>query len=104
LRHAVTSCERPEPTAKTSCAPKCRPTSSKTETSEPPSPATKVAAPEPAAPAEPAAPTYTVVSGDTLWAISERFYRDDIKYQVIEDASVAANPDLIHPSQVVTMP
>lgn len=63
---------------------------------------------QPAAPAdEPAAEparTYTVVSGDTLWAIAERFYGDGSKYQQIADASGIANPDLIHPGQVLTIP
>ncbi len=45
-----------------------------------------------------------MVSGDTLWAISERFYGDGSKYQVIADASGVANPDLIHPGQVLTIP
>lgn len=59
---------------------------------------------EPAAP-PPAAPrTYTVVSGDTLWAISERFYGDGNKYQVIADASGVSNPDLIHPVRELTIP
>jgi nucleoid-associated protein YgaU len=72
------------------------------------------AAPEPAVAAEPAAPpppppppaarTYTVVSGDTLWAIAERFYGDGSKYQVIADASGVSNPDLIYPGQVLTVP
>ncbi|WP_244438532.1 LysM peptidoglycan-binding domain-containing protein, partial [Mycolicibacterium septicum] len=48
--------------------------------------------------------TYTVVSGDTLWAIAERFYGDGNKYQQIADASGVANPDLIHPGQVLTIP
>jgi nucleoid-associated protein YgaU len=67
-------------------------------------------APEPEAveppppPPPPAARTYTVVSGDTLWAISERFYGDGSKYQVIADASGVSNPDLIHPGQVLTIP
>ena len=100
--------------------------STKTETSEPPPAEPAAAAPEvaPAAAqatrprarsgarstaatptAAPAAPrTYTVVSGDTLWAISERFYGDGSKYQVIADASGVANPDLIHPGQVLTIP
>ncbi len=34
----------------------------------------------PPPPPPPAARTYTVVSGDTLWAISERFYGDGSKY------------------------
>jgi nucleoid-associated protein YgaU len=100
--------------------------SSKTDTAEPPPPPAEaespapeaapaaveepVAAPEPeAAPAPPPPPppaprTYTVVSGDTLWAISERFYGDASKYQVIADASGVSNPDLIHPGQVLTIP
>ena len=49
------------------------------------------------APPPPGPRTYTVVSGDTLWAISERFYGDGSKYQIIADASGVANPDLIHP-------
>lgn len=48
--------------------------------------------------------TYTVVSGDTLWAIAERFYGDGSKYQVIADASGVSNPDLIHPGQELTIP
>jgi hypothetical protein len=95
---------------------------SNTQTDEPPpAPAAEVPAPEvvPAAAEEPApapepepapAPppppprTYTVVSGDTLWAISERFYGDGSKYQAIADASGIANPDLIHPGQELTIP
>jgi LysM repeat protein len=92
--------------------------SSKTETDAPP-PAPEAApevvpaaaeepipAPEEApVPPPPAAPrTYSVVSGDTLWAISERFYGDGRKYQRIADASGVANPDLIHPGQVLTIP
>jgi nucleoid-associated protein YgaU len=60
------------------------------------------AAPEP--PPEPAARTYTVVSGDSLWAIAERFYGDGSKYQVIADASGVPDPDLIQPGQVLTIP
>jgi nucleoid-associated protein YgaU len=92
--------------------------STKTETDAPPPPAPE-AAPEPVAeeaaseavaepagePApEPAPRTYTVESGDTLWAISERFYGDGSKYQVIADASGIPNPDLIQPGQVLTIP
>jgi hypothetical protein len=53
---------------------------------------------------EPAVRTYTVESGDSLWAIAERFYGDGSKYQVIADASGVPNPDLIHPGQVLTIP
>src|SRR6201993_4301745 len=53
---------------------------------------------------EPAVRTYTVESGDSLWAIAERFYGDGSKYQVIADASGIPNPDLIQPGQVLTIP
>ena len=65
------------------------------------------AAGEPLAPAPeptPAARTYTVESGDTLWAIAERFYGDGNQYQRIADASGVSNPDLIQPGQVLTIP
>ncbi|MDT5253392.1 MAG: hypothetical protein QOH07_2346, partial [Mycobacterium sp.] len=92
--------------------------SSKTETDAPPPPEPEAAPAAEAAPAEtaaeqdptpapepePAARTYTVESGDTLWAISERFYGDGSKYQVIADASGISNPDLIQPGQVLTIP
>ena len=70
-------------------------------TEEAPDDALAEAAPEPAP--EPAR-TYTVISGDTLWAIAERFYGDGNKYQVIADASGVSNPDLIYPGQVLTIP
>jgi LysM repeat protein len=88
--------------------------STKTETDAPPPPEPEAAAPaaeepavEEAAASEPeaeAARTYTVESGDTLWAISEQFYGDGNKYQIIADASGIANPDLIQPGQVLTIP
>jgi len=61
-------------------------------------------APPPPPPPPPAPRTYTVVSGDTLWAIAERFYGDGNKYPQIAEASGISNPDLIHPGQVVTIP
>jgi nucleoid-associated protein YgaU len=61
-------------------------------------------APPPPPPPPPAVQTYTVVSGDTLWAISERFYGDGNRYQEIATASGISNPDLIHPGQVLTIP
>lgn len=93
--------------------------STKTETdSPPPEAAASKAAPEavtepaadevPEAAAEPepepAVRTYTVESGDSLWAIAERFYGDGSKYQAIADASGIPNPDLIQPGQVLTIP
>ena len=96
--------------------------STKTETDAPPPPAPEAAATEETATAEeavvevpvaeaaeepaaePEVRTYTVESGDSLWAIAERFYGDGSKYQVIADASGIPNPDLIQPGQVLTIP
>ena len=88
--------------------------STKTETDAPPPPEPEAEAPheeehhaEEAAHEEPEAPaarTYTVESGDTLWAIAEQFYGDGNKYQIIADASGISNPDLIQPGQVLTIP
>jgi len=95
--------------------------SSKTDTTEPPPPAPELktevvpaAVEQPAPAAAPAPPpppppplaprTYTVVSGDTLWAIAEKYYGDGNQYKKIASASGIANPDLIHPGQVLTIP
>ncbi len=55
--------------------------------------------------------TYTVASGDTLWAIAERFYGDGSKYRQIASANDFANPELIEqanapltPGRVLTIP
>ena len=58
--------------------------------------------------AEPESRFYTVVSGDTLWAISEREYgkgKGD-KYNVIFEANrpMLSNPDKIYPGQVLRIP
>lgn len=89
--------------------------SSRTETDAPPPPAVEeevvevapVAVEETTPPPPPPAPeprTYTVVAGDTLFAIAERFYGDGNRYPEIAAASGIANPDLINIGQVVTIP
>jgi nucleoid-associated protein YgaU len=90
-----------------------------------PAPAPVVEADTPAAPAaaEPAAPavekapasepqssgearSYTVKSGDTLWAISEEMYGSGAKYKKIFEANTDQldNPDKIRPGQVLVIP
>lgn len=69
-----------------------------------PAPVEEAPAPPPPPPPPPAPRTYTVVSGDTLWAIAERYYGDGSKYPQIAEASGISNPDLIHPGQVLTIP
>lgn len=58
----------------------------------------------PPAPAAPAVVTYTVQSGDSLWAIAESHYGDGNRYNDIAAANGISNPDLIHPGQVLTIP
>jgi len=63
-------------------------------------------APEPSAPPPAAAPTYVVVSGDSLSRIAKRLYGDANKWRTIYEAnrSVIKNPDLIYPGQVLRIP
>ena len=62
---------------------------------------------KPATPA-PESRFYTVKSGDTLWAISEREYGKGHgdKYNVIYEANrpILAHPDKIYPGQVLRIP
>ena len=88
----------PKPTAPKPAAPPVAPAVAEEPIPAPPE------APAPPPPPPPAPRTYTVVAGDTLWAISERFYGDGSRYQRIAEASGVANPDLIHPGQVLTIP
>lgn len=91
--------------------------SSRTETDAPPPPAPEAEAEvievapvvveeptPPPPPPEPTPRTYTVVAGDTLFAIAERFYGDGNRYPEIAAASGISNPDLIQIGQVVTIP
>lgn len=58
-------------------------------------------------PAPETAQTYTVVKGDTLWAIAKKYYGNGSKYTVIYSANrgvVGGNPNLIYPGQVLTIP
>lgn len=48
--------------------------------------------------------TYTVRQGDTLWAICRQFYGDPTVYPKVAQASGIANPSLIFPGQVLTLP
>lgn len=67
---------------------------------QPPAPPTE---PEAAPPAE---QSYTVESGDSLWAIAERHYGDGSQWSRIFEANrdQLDNPDLIQPGQVLRIP
>ena len=75
---------------------------------EPPMPTTLASAPgdilatSTAQPAE--ARTYTVVRGDTLWAIAVKQYNDGYKWGEIARANKLVNPDLIHAGNVLQLP
>jgi nucleoid-associated protein YgaU len=50
--------------------------------------------------------TYTVVSGDSLSKIAQRFYGNANEWRKIYDANrdTIENPDLIHPGQTLRLP
>lgn len=60
----------------------------------------------PLAPIKPAPIPYTVVSGDTLWAIAAKFYgKDNGKlWTVLAEFNNILSPNLIYPGQVVMVP
>lgn len=66
-----------------------------------PAPAPPAPAPSPAAPK-----TYTIVSGDTLWAIAKKYYGKGAQYTKIYEANknIIKNPNLIYPGQKVVIP
>ena len=102
-----TDTKEPPPPEPEAAAEEVAPAAAEEPAPPPPAPEPEVAAappPPPPPPPPPAPRTYTVVSGDTLWAISERFYGDGSRYQQIANASGISNPDLIHPGQVLTIP
>ncbi|WP_060999818.1 LysM peptidoglycan-binding domain-containing protein [Mycolicibacterium mucogenicum] len=93
------------PAAPVEAAPEPTPEPEVAEVAAEPVAAEVIAEPEPApAPEPPAARTYTVQSGDTLWAIAEQFYGDGNRYPEIAGASGIDNPDLIQPGQLLTIP
>lgn len=54
----------------------------------------------------PAAKTYTVKKGDSLWAIAAKYYGKGAEYTKIASANTdkISNPNLIYPGQVLTLP
>jgi nucleoid-associated protein YgaU len=50
--------------------------------------------------------TYTVVRGDTLWAIASRYYGNGSEWRKIYEANKGKieNPDLIYPGQTFVIP
>lgn len=49
--------------------------------------------------------TYTVKSGDTLWALAKKFYGDGAKYMTIFNANKSMkNPNILKVGQVLTIP
>lgn len=48
--------------------------------------------------------SYTVVKGDSLWAICKKFYGDGSLAYKLATANGIKNPNLIYPGQVLTLP
>lgn len=48
--------------------------------------------------------SYTVVKGDSLWAICKKFYGDGSLAYKLATANGVSNPNLIFPGQVLTLP
>ncbi|MFZ5366415.1 MAG: LysM peptidoglycan-binding domain-containing protein [Patescibacteria group bacterium] len=48
--------------------------------------------------------SYTVLKGDHLWGIAVRAYGDGYKWVEIAKANNLANPNLIHPGNILTLP
>lgn len=62
--------------------------------------------PETARPEQPPATTYTVVKGDTLWSIAQRYLGSGSRYSEIHDANrdvIGSNPNSLKPGQVLTI-
>jgi len=53
---------------------------------------------------KPSARYYTVVKGDTLWAIAKKYYGDGNRYPEIARANNIANPNIIHIGQKLLIP
>ena len=53
---------------------------------------------------KPSARYYTVVKGDTLWAIAKKYYGDGNRYPEIARANNIANPSIIHIGQKLLIP
>ena len=47
---------------------------------------------------------YTVVKGDTLWAIAKKYYGNGSQYPKIAKANNISNPDIIHVGQKLLIP
>ena len=55
----------------------------------------------------PAAKTYTVKSGDSLWKIAQKLYGSGSQYTKLYNANkgvIGNNPNLIYPGQVLKIP
>lgn len=78
--------------------------SSRTETDAPPPPVVVEEEVVEIAPVANEVKTYTVVSGDTLFKIAERFLGDGNRYMELATANNIANPDHIEVGQVITLP
>lgn len=64
----------------------------------------KIRIPGESAPATTQKRYHTVVRGDTLWGIAQRYYGNGNRYKEIAKANNIANPDIIHVGQKLLIP
>jgi len=69
-------------------------------------PPTAIIQPERPAETAPQTKIYTIVKGDTLWAIAKKYYNNGNDYNKIFEANrdKISNPNRIYPGQVITIP
>lgn len=58
----------------------------------------------PVAPVAPAANTYTVQKGDTLWSIAQRFLGDGKRWREIVEVNPGLEPSKLKIGQVIMLP
>lgn len=51
-----------------------------------------------------ASKSYTVIRGDTLWAIAVKQYNNGYRWVDIARTNNLSNPDIIHPGNILTLP
>ncbi len=95
-----------KPTAIPTARPTQKPVAMATQvpTIVPPTPTIHVILPTPEQPALPGQKSYTVIKGDTLWSIAEKYYKSGYNWVDIASANKLTNPGMIETGTKLTIP